>query len=123
MAFNSFEEMPVWQKAMDLADAIFSVTESLPKKEDYGLTSQMRKAALSVSGNIAEGFGRKHTKDKLQFYYASRGSLLETKNALIYGQRVGYFSKEVCNDQENLVDETWKDLNALIHTLHKRTEP
>jgi four helix bundle protein len=123
MAFNSFEEMPVWQKAMDLADAIFSVTESLPKKEDYGLTSQMRKAALSVSGNIAEGFGRKHTKDKLQFYYASRGSLLETKNALIYGQRVGYFSKEVCNDQKNLVDETWKDLNALIHTLHKRTEP
>jgi four helix bundle protein len=123
MAFNSFEEMPVWQKAMKLADAIFSVTESLPKKEDYGLTSQIRRAALSVSGNIAEGFGRKHTKDKLQFYYASRGSLLETKNALIYGQRVGYFSEEVCNDQKNLIDETWKDLNALIRTLHKRTEP
>ena len=123
MAFNSFEEMPVWQKAMDLADAVFSVTESLPKKEDYGLTSQIRRAALSVSGNIAEGFGRKHTKDKLQFYYASRGSLLETKNALIYGQRVGYFSEEVCNDQRKLVDETWKDLNALIRTLHKRTEP
>jgi four helix bundle protein len=123
MAFNSFEEMPVWQKAMDLADAIFSVTESLPKKEDYGLTSQIRRAALSVSGNIAEGFGRKHTKDKLQFYYASRGSLLETKNALIYGQRVGYFSEVVCDDQKKLVDETWKDLNALIRTLHKRTEP
>jgi len=123
MAFNSFEETPVWQKAMDLADAIFSVTESLPKKEDYGLTSQIRRAALSVSGNIAEGFGRKHTKDKLQFYYASRGSLLETKNALIYGQRVGYFSEVVCDDQKKLVDETWKDLNALIRTLHKRTEP
>jgi len=123
MTFNSFEEMPVWQKAMDLADAIFSVTESLPKKEDYGLTSQIRRAALSVSGNIAEGFGRKHTKDKLQFYYASRGSLLETKNALIYGQRVGYFSEVICNNQKKLVDETWKDMNALICTLHKRTEP
>lgn len=123
MTFNSFEEMPVWQKAMDLADAIFSVTESLPKKEDYGLTSQIRRAALSVSGNIAEGFGRKHTKDKLQFYYASRGSLLETKNALIYGHRVGYFSEVVCDNQKRLVDETWKDLNALIRTLHKRTEP
>jgi four helix bundle protein len=123
MAFNSFEEMPVWQKAMNLADAIFSVTERLPKKEDYGLTSQIRRATLSVSGNIAEGFGRKHTKDKLQFYYASRGSLLETKNALIYGKRVGYFSEAVCDDQKRLVDEIWKDLNALIRTLQKRTEP
>jgi four helix bundle protein len=120
MAFNSFEEMPVWQKAMNLAQKIFSITERLPKKEDYGLTSQIRRAALSVSGNIAEGFGRKHTKDKLQFYYASRGSLLETKNALIYGQRVGYFAEDLCIDLKKLVDETWKDLNALIQALQTK---
>jgi four helix bundle protein len=57
--------MPVWQKAMELAENIHQLTEKLPKKEDYGLTSQLRRSALSVPGNIAEGFGRNHTKDKL----------------------------------------------------------
>jgi len=53
--------MPVWQKAMNLAVKIFDLTEKLPKKEDFGLTSQIRRSGLSVSGNLAEGFGRKHT--------------------------------------------------------------
>ena len=69
MEYKSFEEMPVWQKAMELAVEIFNITENLPKKEDYGLTSQLRSSGLSVSGNISEGFGRKHTNDKLRFYY------------------------------------------------------
>ena len=80
MEYNSFEDMPVWQKAMDLAVKIHGLTERLPRKEDYGLTSQIRSSGLSVSGNISEGFGRKHTNDKLKFYYNSRGSLAETKN-------------------------------------------
>lgn len=88
MAYNSFEEMPVWQKAMGLAVSIFKLTEKLPKKEDYGLTSQIRRAALSVPVNISEGFGRRHTRDKLNFYYDSRGSLSETKSHLIYGFHV-----------------------------------
>ena len=67
MPYNSFEEMPIWQKSMDLAVEIYDMTETLPRKEDYGLTSQIRRSALSVPGNIAEGFGRKHTKDKLNF--------------------------------------------------------
>ena len=123
MAFNSFEEMPVWQGALKLAEEIFSLTNGLPKKEDYGLTSQIRRSALSVSGNIAEGFGRKHTKDKLQFYYASRGSLTETKSHLIYGRRVGYFTESSCARLNGRVDDTWKSLNALIRALSKRTEP
>ena len=64
MPYNSFEEMPVWQKAMDMAVDVFELTEQLPRKEDYGLTSQMRRSGLSVPGNIAEGFGRRHTKGK-----------------------------------------------------------
>ena len=67
MGYHSFEEMPVWQKAMGLAVGIFDLTEKLPRKEDYGLTSQIRNSALSVSGNIAEGFGRNHSKDKKSF--------------------------------------------------------
>mgnify|MGYP001067196937 CR=1 FL=1 len=91
MEYKSFEEMPVWQKAMELAVKIHGLTERLPRKEDYGLTSQIRRSGLSVSDNISEGFGRKHTNDKLKFYYNARGSLAETKNHLIYGHKVGYF--------------------------------
>jgi four helix bundle protein len=121
MAFNSFEEMPVWQKAMDLAVRVYELTDNLPKKEDYGLTSQIRRSALSVSGNIAEGFGRKHTKDKLNFYYDSRGSLSETKNHLIYGHRVGYFDKLNYDELTLLINDTWKELNSLINSLQRKT--
>jgi four helix bundle protein len=123
MAYNSFEEMPVWQKAMELAVSIFKLTEKLPKKEDYGLTSQIRSSALSVPGNIAEGFGRKHTKDKLNFYYDSRGSLSETKNHLIYGYKVEYFNRSEFEKHANLIENTWKELNSLINSLQKKTQP
>lgn len=122
MAFNSFEDMPVWQKGMELAQKVYVITEALPRKEDYGLTSQIRRSALSVTGNIAEGFGRKHTKDKVNFYYASRGSLTETKSHLIYGERVGYFKELDCKDLKGLADDVLKELNALISTLQKRIQ-
>ncbi len=120
MSFYSFEEMPVWQKAMDLAIKIFNLTEKLPRKEDYSLTSQIRRSALSVPGNIAEGFGRKHTKDKLNFYFNSRGSLSETKSHLIYGHRVGYFTKSEYDEYSNFIEVLWKELNSLISSLQKK---
>ena len=96
MEYNSFEEMPVWQKAMDLAVKIYSLTERLPKKEDFSLTSQIRGSGLSVSGNIAEGFGRKHTK-------------------------VGYFNKVEFEQYSNLIKEIWKELNSLINSLSRKS--
>lgn len=114
MPYESFEEMPVWQKAMKLAVAIFKLTDKLPRKEDYGLTSQIRRAALSVPGNLSEGFGRKHRRDKLNFYYNARGSLSETKSHLIYGHCVRYFTKEEFDDHSSLIEEIWKELNSLI---------
>jgi len=120
MVYKSFEEMPVWQKAMDLAVRLYALTDNLPKKEDYGLTSQIRRSALSVPGNIAEGFGRKHTKDKLNFYYDSRGSLSETKNHLIYGRRVGYFDELNYDELTLLINDTWKELNSLISSLQNQ---
>jgi len=120
MSFNSFEDMPIWQKAMDLAVKIFNLTEDLPRKEDYGLTSQIRDSGLSVSGNVAEGFGRKHTKDKLNFYYNSRGSLAETKSHLIYGNKVGYFNGREYENCLRLISEVWKELNALINSMSNK---
>ena len=121
MVYESFEDMTVWQKGMELAQRVYSMTERLPRKEDFGLTSQIRRSALSVPGNIAEGFGRKHTKDKLNFYYASRGSLAETKSHLIYGQRVGYFENGNCGLLLQLIEAMWDELNRLIKTLSRRT--
>jgi four helix bundle protein len=113
--------MPVWQKAMNLAVRVFKLTEELPRKEDYGLTSQIRRSGLSVPGNISEGFGRKHTKDKLNFYYDSRASLSETKNHLIYGHRVGYFTKAEFIEYTRLIEELWKELNLLICSLQNKS--
>lgn len=121
MLYRSFEEMPVWIKSMNMAEKIFFLTEKLPKKEDYGLTSQIRRSALSVSGNIAEGFGRKHTKDKLNFYYDSRGSLSETKNHLIYGKRVKYFLESEYLSISGLIEEIWRELNYLTSNLKNNT--
>jgi four helix bundle protein len=119
--YNSFEEMPVWQKAMDMAVEIFHLTERLPRREDYGLTSQIRRSALSVAGNIAEGFGRKHIKEKMNFYYDARGSLSETKSHLIYGYRVHYFEKIAFDKQVGILDDIWKQLNTLINSLKGKT--
>jgi len=115
--FNSFKEMPVWQQAVGIAEKIHKYSDNLPRKEDYGFTSQIRRASLSISANIAEGYGRKHTLDKINFYYNARGSLTETQSHLEYAKKVGYVSKE---DAE-IVDETlvklYHEINKIITTL------
>jgi len=121
--YKSFEDMPVWQKAMNLATGIFQLTEGLPQKEDYGLTSQIRRSALSVSANISESFGRAHTLDKLNFYFNARGSLAETKSHLIYGHRVGYFNQDVFDRFFIVINDIWQDLNRVIATLKKKSQP
>ncbi len=76
--------------------------------EDFSLTSQIRRSTLPVSGNIAEGFGHKHTKDKLNFYYNSRASLAETKSHLLYGRKVGYFREKDFDSIMKQIKESWK---------------
>ena len=99
-----FEDMPVWQDAQDFAVLIYELTKSFPKDELYSLTNQMRRAASSVSANIAEGFGRNTSKDHANFYRIAYGSLLETKNFIYLSKRLGYIESEVrfVSDVENL---------------------
>ena len=115
--YKSFREMPVWKNAMELSIKIFKLTSSLPRSEDYGLTSQIRRSANSVSANIAEGFGRNTNKDKNQFYIIARGSAFETQNHLIYGNSVGYFENEISKIIMTNYDELIYGLNKLIKTL------
>lgn len=115
--YKSFKEMPVWQKAMELSIVVFNLSSSLPRSEDYGLTSQLRRAANSVSANIAEGFGRRTSKDKCQFYIIARGSAFESQNHLIYGQRVGYFETETTRKLISDYDALIYELNKLLKSL------
>ncbi|MCS3530621.1 four helix bundle protein [Chryseobacterium sp. JUb7] len=115
---KDFTEMPVWQKAMDIAEKCFNISENLPKKEDYALASQLRRSAESISANIAEGFGRRTPKDKSRFYDISRGSAFETKSHLIYGNRVKYFSENECLEIKNMIGEVVHDLNKITNRLN-----
>jgi len=115
--YKSFREMPVWQKAMELSVQVFKLSSSLPRSEDYGLTSQLRRAANSVSANIAEGFGRNTNKDKSNFYIISRGSAFETQSHLIYGRDIGYFEKNTIEQFVSSYDELIYELNKLLKSL------
>jgi len=115
--YKNFKDMPVWQSAMNAAVNIFELTDSLPRKEDYGFTSQIRKSALSISANIAEAFGREHALDKINFYYFARGSLTETLSHLDYGQRVKYFKNDKVRELNVTLSALHNDLNKLIKTL------
>lgn len=109
--------MPIWGEAMEIAELVFRLTESLPKKEDYGLTSQIRRAALSISANIAEAFGRYHINDKINFYYFSRGSVAETQNHLEYVSRVGYFHQAGVSTIDSKLNKLYEYINRLIKFL------
>ena len=78
--YKVFTDMPMWQLALEVGEIIFIQTNDLPKKEDYGLTSQIRRSSVSISANIAEVFGRTTAPDKNKFYDYARGSAFETKS-------------------------------------------
>jgi four helix bundle protein len=121
--YTDFQQLPVWQLAMEIAEEVFKITENLPRKEDYGLTSQIRRSSLSISDNIAEGFGRQTHPDKIKFYIYSRGSANETKNQLIYGNRVGYFAESIKDELIKKINMVIESLNKLIKTLNSKPKP
>ena len=115
--FKSFKDMPVWQRRIQVAETVHVLTDNLPKKEDYGFTSQIRRAALSIAADIAEGYGRKHTLDKINFYYNARGSLTETQSHLEYAIKVGYIKKEDAVMLDDTLDKLYHEINKIITTL------
>lgn len=115
--YHHFTEMPVWQRAHQLVLEVYSASGQFPKGEQYSLTSQLRRAAISISSNIAEAFGRQGAKDKARFYHNSRGSLYEVENQLIIAADLGYLAQ---NDQERLkalIRQISHDLNKIILSL------
>lgn len=113
---SAFEDLTVWQESQNLAVMVYRLAESLPSSERFGLTSQLQRASSSVSANIAEGFGRRSAKDKLQFFTIAYGSLLETKNFLYLSQKLGYIEIESLQPLLNQVTSCQKLLNAFMRS-------
>jgi len=107
---------------MSIAEQVFALTDKLPRKEDHGFTSQIRRAALSISANIAEAFGRSYTLDKINFYYVARGSVTETQSHLEYGRRVSYFDSESAQELDENLAGIHNDLDRVIATLRRSTK-
>ena len=117
--YQSVEEVPVWMLAHKLALLIYKITKIFPRDELYGLISQLRRAALSIPANIAEGFYRNTTKELIQFLYTSRGSYGEVMYYLRFAYDLGYLNLE---SYENIKDEytkLGKQLNGWIKSLKK----
>jgi len=90
---ESHKNLIVWQKSMDLVESIYGITEKFPSKEQFGLISQMRRAAVSIPSNIAEGYGRNASGSYIQFLSIARGSLLELETQIELSIRLKYFNE------------------------------
>ncbi len=110
--------MDVWQKAIGLSVKVFELTVNLPRCEDYGLTSQIRRSSCSVYANIAEGFERATSADKSHFYTISKGSSSETQAHLEYGKKVKYFKSETVDCLIKEYQDVIFELNKIIKTLY-----
>jgi len=107
---QSVRELKTWQKAMDLVEACYKLSATLPGDERFGLTSQIRRAATSIPANIAEGFGRWNTRELARFLAISSGSLRELETHLIITRRLGYVSEAKAEPLLRATDELAKML-------------
>jgi len=114
-----FEDLSVWQKAHELTLMVYRVSARFPREEQFGLVSQMRRAAVSVPANIAEGFKKRSRPDKVKFYNISQGSLKELRYYLILSRDLGY-TTDVGPAGANL-DEVGRMLHELIASIVKRS--
>ena len=111
---QSFTDLIAWQEAHKMVLLVYTITREFPKEELFGLTSQLRRAVVSITSNIAEGFSRLSFKEKIQFYTISLGSLTEVENQLIVAKDIGYITKTIFQELHAHIMNTSKLLNGLI---------
>ncbi|HXJ15824.1 MAG TPA: four helix bundle protein [Candidatus Polarisedimenticolia bacterium] len=114
---KSYRDLLIWQKSMDLVVTSYEVAKRLPQSESYGLASQIKRAAVSIPANIAEGHGRKHTGDYLRHLSIARGSLLELETHLLIAVRLAYLKSEDVEAVLGLTDEVGRMISGLIQKL------
>jgi four helix bundle protein len=116
---RSFTDLNAWREGHRLVLLIYKITESFPDKERFGLISQIRRAAVSITSNISEGFNRESFKEKIQFYSIARGSLAEIQNQLLIARDIGFLAEENFIIIADKTVVTSKLINGLIKSLKK----
>ncbi|TSC91458.1 MAG: S23 ribosomal protein [Candidatus Berkelbacteria bacterium Licking1014_96] len=119
MPIKSFTDLIAWQEGHKLVILIYQITDNFPRKELYSLTDQMRRAVVSHTSNIAEGFGRQTYKEKIQFYYQSQGSLVELKNQILIAKDIGYLNESDFFKLTKQANNSHRLLQGLISSSKK----
>jgi four helix bundle protein len=117
MKVKNYQELIVWQKSMDLVEEVYKSSRDFPREEIYGLTSQIRRASVSIPSNIAEGRGRRTTSDFLRHLSIAYGSLREVETQILIGRRLKYITQASLEGVLNLAGEVGRLLNGLMASL------
>ncbi len=118
---KSFKDLNVWQKSVDLAVFVYKITEKFPNSEIYGITNQMRRAVISISSNLAEGFKRVHKKEKLQFYNIAYGSVAELESQAEVSKKLNFLSEKDYQILMLNITEISKMVNGLVKSLNSKS--
>jgi len=117
-----FTDLLAWQKNHNLVLEVYQLTKKFPKDELFGLTSQIRRAVVSITSNIAEGFGRYYFNEKIRFYRIAKGSATEVQNQLIIAKDLKYITEEEFNKIKVISFEGYKLTCGIIHAIEKAKE-
>jgi len=116
---NTFRDLKVWQRSIDLAEGIYRLTADFPASESYGLTSQMRRAAVSIASNIAEGWGRRSRREYSKFVLVARGSNDELQTQLFIAERLGFGDPKFLQEANETSNEIGRMLSGLYTFLQR----
>ena len=119
---KNFYDLDVWKKGHEFLLEIYKITKLFPREELYGLTSQIQRAAVSITNNIAEGFSRYHYREKANFYYNSRGSVSEVQNLLIIARDLGLIKKDEWIKLNSSGEDVKMLINGLVRAVDKQLE-
>lgn len=117
MKLKNYQELIAWQKAMDLVEEVYKASRDFPREDIYGLTGQIRRAAVSIASNIAEGQGRRTTADFLRHLSIAYGSLREVETQILIARRLKYITQTRLEEVMNLAGEVGRLLNGLMASL------
>jgi four helix bundle protein len=123
MAIRTYRDLEVWQRGMDLAEAAYRLTAQFPTEERFGLTSQIRRSAVSIPANIAEGHGREKSGSFASFLRISRGSLRELETHLLLAERVGIAPPHSTSEMVTAIDELGRRLHSLLGKVEAGRSP
>ena len=118
MKIRSFRDLNIWKRSIKLVEDVYGITRSFPKEEMYGLTNQLRRAAVSIPSNISEGFARFHSREYKQFLYTSLGSCAELTTQIIIASRLKYMENGKADGLLSEIDEISKMTMSLIKKLN-----